>query len=173
MKQQILLFLIGLFWMHPAFSQPIVIVQGSEDALAVKKQIMQYLDELDVRENVHLSVSFTTLVSEYVKGMTFCLNSLASNTYQVIRVRIDARLNKTQQRRVLAHEMIHVKQFAKGELIVINSQQVIWKGQKYWCVGGSRKSAPWEDEAHQIDKILARLDKVQPEAPLAAAGKNR
>jgi hypothetical protein len=173
MKQHILPFLIGLCWMHLAFTQPIVIVQGSENALAIKEQIMQYLDELDISENIHLSVNFTTLLSKYVKGITFCLNALAPNAYQIIRVRIDAHLNKTEQSRVLAHEMVHVKQFAKGELILINSQQVIWKGQKYWCVGGSRQTTPWEVEAHQIDKILAGQDKVQPEAPLATTGKNQ
>ena len=173
MKQQILLFFIGLFWMHLAFSQPIVIVKGTEDSLALKKQITQYLDYLDVRGNVHLTVSFTTLMSDYMEGMTFCLNSPFPTTYQVIRVRIDARLSKILQSRVLAHEMIHVKQFAKGELMTINRQQVTWKGQKYWCLGSSQRSAPWEREAHQIGKILAGLDTVQPEAPLAAAGKNR
>ena len=173
MKQQILLFFIGLFWMHLAFSQPIVIVKGTEDALALKKQITQYLDYLDVRGNVHPTVSFTTLMSDDWEGMTFCLNSPFPATYQVIRVRINARLSKTLQKRVLAHEMIHVKQIAKGELMAINRQQVMWKGQKYWCVGGSRRSTPWEEEAHQIDKILARPDKVQPETPLATAGKNR
>ena len=171
MKQHILPFVIGLCWVQTAFSQPIVLVKGTEDSLALKTLIIQYLDELDIRGNVHLSVSFTTQLPDAMEGLTICVDNSIPHAYQVIRVRIDNRLNKIQQRWVLAHEMIHVKQFAKGELMTINRQQMRWKGRRYWCLEDHRRSTPWEREACQMGKILARLD-LQPEVPLVAVDKN-
>lgn len=156
MKYKISLFLIGSCWIYLAFSQPIVMVLGVEDSLAIKNQVTQYLHHLDVRENIHLTVCFTEILPSSVEGMTLCLNTPTADTCQIISVRIKAHLDHTQQKLVLAHEMIHVKQFAKGELIVNSKHKVIWKGKTYWSVGGSRPSTPWEEEAYQKGKLLAR-----------------
>lgn len=171
MKQQILFLLIGLFWINLAFTQPIVIVNGSENSQAVKKQILQYLDYLDVRGNVRLSVSFTRDVPKDVEGMTFCQNLPEPDTYQIIWVRIDARLNKMQQRLVLAHEMIHVKQFAKGELIVVNNQRVMWKG-KYYHQRVYSRQRPWELEAYQTDHLLVKQSYKEVAVTLTALDSN-
>lgn len=172
MKQKSLFFIIGFFWAQQIFSQPIVIVKGSQDSLAWRTEIMQYLDFLDISGKVHLTVNFTPALYDNMGGLTFCLNAPDPDTYQIIRVRIDARLNKQQQSRVLAHEMIHVKQFVKGELVMINSQQVKWKGRKFWCQKRDQQSAPWEREAYQMGNILTDLDKVPPERSLTAVDRN-
>jgi hypothetical protein len=103
------------------------------------------------------------------------VNPPSPNTYQVIRVWIDPRLNKTQQRLVLAHEMVHVKQYAKGELIVNTDQQVIWKGRKYFYQPAARQHLPWENEAFQQDNRLTiqwkeyLKNSLNSEAPLTAS----
>jgi hypothetical protein len=169
--------LAGLFilWGTPASSQPILQVWGTADSLAMRNQVAQYMDYLDVNENVYVSVSvgFTAKMPEKLEGMTFCLDSTACNTYLIIRVWIDARLSKTRQKLVLAHEMIHVKQYAKGELIVNNNQQVLWKRQKFWYQEANEwQRALWELEAYKKDKWLTGQYKSQPEAPLVAVVKN-
>jgi hypothetical protein len=155
MKPQILLFLLVWFWINAAFSQPIVIVIGSEDARAVKEKIFQYLDELEVSKNIRLTVNFTLKLAEHVEGMTFCQNYPDADAYQLIQVRIDSRLNEMQQRLVLAHEMVHVKQFAKGELKVLSNQKVMWKGKFYFRRTYSQET-PWEKEAFRADDQLVK-----------------
>ena len=172
MKQHILLTLAGLLWMPLAFAQPIVKVKGTSDSLTVKNLIRLYLDQLDVRENVHLCVSFSVDIPEEQAGMTYCVNPPSPNTYQVIRVWIDPRLNKTQQRLVLAHEMVHVKQYAKGEIIVVSKEEVLWKGKKYRHQEIENRQKPWECEAHFYDNQLAKRCKEQLETPLVASRPN-
>ena len=173
MKLHILFALAGLLWMPLAFAQPIIKVSGIEDPLTVKNQIMLYLEMLNVRENIHLSVSFSANIPEEQAGATYCVDSPSSNTYQVIRVWIDARLVKRQQRLVLAHEMIHVKQYAKGELVVISKEEIIWKGKKWWYLGVDQHRTPWEYEALTTDNQLSKRCNEQLETPLVAIRPNR
>ena len=56
---------------------------------------------------------------------------------------------------VLAHEMIHVKQYAKGELkdyLRLNS--VKWKGKVYDDEKIDYWDHPWEKEAHEKEQVL-------------------
>jgi hypothetical protein len=69
---------------------------------------------------------------------------------------LDDNLNKFTQILVLAHEMIHVKQYAKKELIV-NQEGVIWKGRKFQYARAFNLQAPWEKEAYHNDRPLATL----------------
>ena len=67
---------------------------------------------------------------------------------------INPHLNKKTTLVVLAHEMIHVKQYAKGELKdYLRMDSVKWKGKiyvdeiDYW-------KQPWEMEAHKMESRL-------------------
>jgi len=57
----------------------------------------------------------------------------------------------------LAHEMVHVKQFAKGEL---DSALTQWKSNKY-CENIDYWDQPWEKEARRLQhKMVAEFDKL-------------
>lgn len=55
----------------------------------------------------------------------------------------------------LAHEMVHVKQLAKGQMKFLPNQARIWKGKRY-----SKKTKyldmPWEIDAFSRQEILLR-----------------
>lgn len=155
MKKLYLLILASVLALNSAFSQPIVSVWGVADSLAMKRQVIQYLQYLDVQENVYVLVNFTTSLPEKLEGMTYPLRSPITQTGQVIRVKINARLRERQRRKVLAHEMVHVKQYAKGELSVIDQQWILWKGQKYFYHRSARNVNPWEREAYRMDRLVA------------------
>ena len=57
----------------------------------------------------------------------------------------------------IAHEIVHAKQFIRGE---INDYEMIWKkngkGKKLVCTGSYRK-LPWEAEAFSEEKKLVKL----------------
>jgi hypothetical protein len=111
MKQLMSGILVGMLGMTMAFAQPIIVVLGNHpDALILKHRIAYYLDQLDVGENIHLSLSFSNSMPDPLQGMTFCLNSPPPPAYQIIRIWMNARLKKSELDFALAHEMVHVKQ---------------------------------------------------------------
>ena len=57
----------------------------------------------------------------------------------------------------LAHEMVHVKQFAKGEL---NPTLTQWKSNKY-CENIEYWDQPWEKEARRLQhKLVLEFEKI-------------
>lgn len=68
---------------------------------------------------------------------------------------IDAGLSKKQFLISLAHEMIHLKQFAKDQMKDLESKQVTrWMGKYYNEEEIDYWSRPWEKEAHDNEKSL-------------------
>lgn len=169
MKQFLILTLaaMGIQEQYPVISQSIIKVNGTEDSLAVKYQARQYLDYLGVHEKVIIIISFSPNMPEKMQGLAYCVNS--PNDYQIIVVRIDTRQSKASQELVLAHEMIHAKQYAKGELQILHHQQVKWKNQHYFDVPSLRAQQPWELEAYRVSKLLVRQNKKQSDTRLAIA----
>ena len=165
--QQILFTVTCILWMNLAFSQPIIKVIGSADSLTVIKQVSQCLEFLDIRENVRLAIIFPPTMPKNYAGFTICVNCADLKKdigYRTVKVYLDARQPKSLQRIVLAHEMIHVKQYAKRELIVNSRQEVMWKGQKYFSHNADDGDPPpWEREAYRNDARLVKHCKEQTE----------
>ncbi|WPP53548.1 hypothetical protein [Catalinimonas niigatensis] len=156
-----------------AFAQPIVKIWNSEDSLATLHQISQYLDYLDVREDIYVHVSFSEKMPDNLEGITFVKKTLPNEKYpfdKVIKVKIKAHMSNRKQRLVLAHEMIHVKQYAKGEIRVIDQHHVIWKERTYSNLRPTdRRYTPWEHEAYRNDVQLAKARMEQPQvSPVAS-----
>ena len=53
----------------------------------------------------------------------------------------------------LAHEMVHVKQFVRGELCDYENTRVKWKSKEYPPTLGYDKQ-PWENEAYLLEEKL-------------------
>jgi hypothetical protein len=65
-------------------------------------------------------------------------------------VEIDATLSKKQFLLSLAHEMIHLKQFAKNQMRDLESKKMTrWNGDYYMEDNIDYWSRPWEIEAHE------------------------
>lgn len=60
----------------------------------------------------------------------------------------------------LAHEMVHVAQYATGQLFDMMDGQILWEGQKYRGVvaygenGAGLEDYPWEEEAYRLEEEL-------------------
>lgn len=144
------------FWAGFAFSQTVIQVKGSKDPQMIRQQVKWYLDNLDVQENFHLTVVFSAHMPGNLEGLTSSHPSPEPEKYQIIRVLVDAKLNRTRQLLILAHEMIHVKQYLKRELIHSDDQRVIWKGKEYRLSHEYNRFLPWEKEAYRADLNLVR-----------------
>jgi len=71
-------------------------------------------------------------------------------------VRLYAGPNRKRTLKTLAHELIHVKQFAKRELYdhVINPDLSTWKGQRINSSEVDYSLHPWEQEAYAMEISL-------------------
>jgi len=71
---------------------------------------------------------------------------------------IDSRLPLHQLLITLAHEMVHVKQYAKGQLKLKTTRRgntfFTWLGKKY---KGEYYDLPWEIEAFSRERVLANI----------------
>ena len=69
---------------------------------------------------------------------------------------LDSRLDIEQLMITLAHEMVHVKQYAKGQLKVKYNRKgnptFLWRGRKF---KESYYDQPWEIEAFSKERVLA------------------
>lgn len=144
------------FWTGLAFSQPHITVKGNKESQMIKQQVKLFLDHLDVQENLQLTVIFSTKMPEKLKGITISDPSPEPDKYKIIRVLIDAKLKRAKQMLVLSHEMIHVKQYAKNELTILDDRRVKWKEREYFVSRGPNRDMPWEDEAYHADYNLVR-----------------
>jgi hypothetical protein len=70
-------------------------------------------------------------------------------------ITIDPNLGKRNMLLVIAHEMVHVKQYAKGELKdFVRVSKVKWQGKVYDDNEIDYWEQPWEIEAHGREKGL-------------------
>lgn len=68
---------------------------------------------------------------------------------------IDAKLSKKQFLVSLAHEIIHLKQFAKNQMKDLETKKMTrWMGDYYVEENIDYWRRPWEIEAHKGEKIL-------------------
>jgi hypothetical protein len=68
---------------------------------------------------------------------------------------VHKKLNKKQTLISLAHEMVHVKQYARGELKdYLRSEEVKWQNRVYNLNKVEYWSSPWEKEAYKKDRVL-------------------
>ena len=75
--------------------------------------------------------------------------------YGGIYLDIDSEILKT-----LAHEMVHIKQFAKGQLKRIG-RQTFWMGKRYVRSKVNYYDHPWEHDAWSKEKFLsAKIFKI-------------
>lgn len=70
-----------------------------------------------------------------------------------INIEIDASLHDNIALRILAHEMVHVKQYVKGELSSDKNDLQLWKG-KHVSDKLKYTSEPWEVEAMKKETLM-------------------
>ena len=64
-------------------------------------------------------------------------------------IRADSKLRRRRLLESIAHEMVHVKQFAKGEMVdLVRADKIRWFGKDYKDKDSDYYNSPWEIEAH-------------------------
>ena len=70
---------------------------------------------------------------------------------------IDSRLKGDDFITAITHEMVHVKQYARGETKDVNQFTKSWKGEEYISLYSTVEEymeLPWEEEAYRLQETL-------------------
>ena len=115
----------------------------------------KYLLGNKLHNNVFVTIKFQT----FKKGChdyAYCDWTDDNHCTRDFNITIDRRLNKKETLLALAHEMVHVKQYAKGEMkdIFRPMKMVKWMGEKYLQDEMDYWEQPWEIEAYGREKGL-------------------
>ena len=137
-----------------------VIVTGSKDPLFEQELVTAakfYGKELlskQLLKHIHLEI---VLVSS-IPDLGNCCITYFNDWYKAREFEIQLRRRKSIKGmlQTLAHEMVHLKQFAKGEL---NDGHTKWRGKTIDAEAIEYHDLPWEIEASSYEYILYALYK--------------
>lgn len=73
-----------------------------------------------------------------------------------IRVAVDCALPKNKLLYTIAHEMVHVKQLARGALRQDEDGQFYWRGKLFSINNIPYVDRPWEREAYSMQELMVR-----------------
>ena len=161
-----------------------LITSGRPSRLPMKlcKQAVRFYGRQLLSENLYHKLTVTISFEKFnpkINEYAYCEWEFDNHRSKDYVITIDKNLSKRNMLVALAHEMIHVKQYARGELkdyLRVNKSK--WKGEiidpqevDYW-------DQPWEIEAHGYESGLftkfAREEKLwnvfkgvsNPDAPI-------
>lgn len=117
----------------------------------------EYLMSERLLRNIHIEILLEDNLIKNEKDQAYCVNLSDSGAAREFEISIDAGMGKRAMLLALAHEMVHVKQYARGEL-KYNSRQRLHRFQGvsyspqylYW-------EQPWEIEAFGRELGLYRM----------------
>jgi hypothetical protein len=111
-----------------------------------------YVECLNLDRSRKTVTVYTVPGLKKAKGMLGCAVRDGDN----VAVLIDSALSYSKTLITLAHEFVHVKQLALGQLRIVknDTSKWIWCGRVY---DHSNYFSPWEDEAYTRENELAAL----------------
>jgi len=98
----------------------------------------------------YVDVEFTNKLEGNSQG--FCVGDKSAATIQIAKSSFDEKISFLKQMHTLAHEMVHAKQFLRGELDYDENGEFTWKNRS--GKGYKYKNQPWEKEAEKLEKVL-------------------
>lgn len=115
----------------------------------------EYLLGPKLSKNVAVKVEFKS----FEKGSNeyaYCDWVFENHCSRDFIITLDKRLSRKETLLAIAHEMVHVKQYAKGELkdYFRPSRMIGWKGEKFSAEEIDYWEQPWEIEAYGREKGL-------------------
>lgn len=112
------------------------------------QQLMPRKRDIEIR----IKLVKDLLAKENNYGECYDLDASPDNKYYTIRLDYS---DADTVIRTLAHEMVHIKQFARGELRMLYTGYCAkWKGEKY-ASDAEYETCPWEVEANNIELVMS------------------
>lgn len=116
----------------------------------------QYLMGTRLAKNLFLDISFDNLTG-IADG--YCHPYEAGSKPRMFEIAVDTKLTRRKQLTILAHEMVHVKQYAKSELRSDTPTSAKFAGKTYRITSSLEDylNYPWEIEAFGRERGLYLL----------------
>ena len=134
-----------------------VVVMGKEAKEDIREKVKFFADFLGIKNEITICVTFNPHLGDGVKGYTLFEVTQGSTGASIS---IHDQLGNHDELIVLAHEMIHVNQFIRGQLKVNSEKDVFWRKSTFNAVEEiPYQDRPWEKEALFLEKRLANLYK--------------
>ena len=136
----------------------IVRVSGCKDPemeLELQRATQFFASELLSRQMLkHIEVDI--VMKTTIKDLGSCCIAFYNDWYKAREFEIELRRHRSRKNTLLtlAHEIVHLKQFAKGEL---NCNHTKWRGEKIDSESIEYSDLPWEIEANSLEYILYGL----------------
>ena len=128
---------------------------------ALKSGAMFYAEVLlgkRMAKNIYLDIKLTKDLKKKEGAYGYCHivdDSLAKPREIMIELDASMRYKFDQILTWLAHEMVHLKQFVRGELCDYESGRVQWKSRSFGRV--HYDDQPWEKEAYRLEGELYEM----------------
>ena len=106
-------------------------------------------------ERIYPTINLTIVFNEELIGKDLYGSCEQQDEYRNYTININPNLGKRNTLIVLAHEIVHLKQYAKGELKDCSKvKSVRWKGKLYCEENVNYWDQPWEIEAYGRERGL-------------------
>lgn len=138
---------------HPPAHRNQVTVTGNLDKAKIKTMVNYYVRYWKLNK-LHILVKFTNRLPRGFKGYAQYAENKDWDVQQVI-IRINTKHTPKEQFLTLAHEMVHVKQFSRKELVYHGGLAYTWKN--HHCEDVSKiayNKRSWEKEAFDLEEKL-------------------
>jgi hypothetical protein len=120
----------------------------------LKHYVEQCLSFLEVDRNIRINIIQSKSLARFYEGQTIKTGVDTSGRDQ-FTIYLLAGMKGAKQLLVLAHELVHVKQYVSRSLD-IRGDKIYWLGRKYYLRENSLFDPPWENEAYSTDYRLVR-----------------
>ena len=137
-----------------------IVIRGSSQSILkeeAKEAISFFSDYLLGRrlsKNIYIHVTFDPSLFELHNELGYMSwTDVAARCPRKFIVKIDAQLNKEKALLTMAHEMVHIKQYARGELRDMEAHSKKWLGMIF-SEDDDYYALPWEKDALTMETLL-------------------
>lgn len=137
----------------------VITVRGNNDILSkkeIKNALVFFGNELlgsRLSNNIYIELKNCDLPQN---DMGFCNPLEWDYRPREFEILLNRTMNRKDQYETLAHEMVHVKQYARNEWKIYDGDNYKWQGKKIYMPWSKYKYMPWEIEAKKYEPILLR-----------------
>jgi len=138
-----------------------ILVNRYDNTSDIKSRAAFYFSYFHVSEPLNLVIEFSNQLPDGVKGAI----DFETNRSGIKNFHIWIRKGMTRYAKLVtfAHEMVHLKQYIKGELIQNHISCFSWQGAEFIAANYvAYEQRGWEKEALSLENYLYRLFKNRP-----------
>lgn len=130
-----------------------------KEARYATKYFVERLLGKRLAQNITLTIHFK-IFSEVDIGLCGPNDWEKTGRHREFEIFIDPTIPKSMQLRVLAHELEHLRQYARGELRNLEGTFYRWMGQDIELTKKNEKKVPWEVQAQRSEGWLLHFYSV-------------